>query len=351
MAQPEPVPGATGGAALDAVQVWDAEYVGVSGRSQVSSRSNTSHVTDTLTTAARLLDVPPDLLGLHQVARDLLVRAVLDYRTRPDRRFTRPTHTACRTRSDASVRRRLSALRAFFTWCVKTVRILTDPTVGIDAPRANRPPPRALTETEARRLLEVATTSFWPERDALLVWFGIGAGLRLSETAGARTDRLLGEPLTHLRVIGKGNRPRDVPLMPPIVAAIEAYLPTRQSMLERWDGQADLDSPWLLLARRPYPLRGVTSIDGQPARTLRLTAYGVSRRVGELMTDAGLREQGRAYHALRHTYATIAMRAGSHNLRELQDSLGHASLSSTQRYTAVTPEELHAASLRHPLAH
>ena len=261
-----------------------------------------------------------------------------------------PAPQTSRARSDESVRRRISALRTFFAWCVRTGRLPTDPSVGIDAPRANRPPPKALTETEARRLLETAAASFWPERDILLVWFGIGAGLRLSETAGARLDRLLGDPTTHLRVTGKGNKTRDVPLMPPIVDAIEAYLPARTRMLERWADPAVIDEPWLLLARGPYPLRGVTAIDGHPARTLRLTAYGVGRRVGELMVDAGLREEGRAYHALRHTYATIAMRSGSHNLRELQMSLGHTSLSSTQRYLSITPAELHAAALRHPLA-
>ena len=191
----------------------------MSGRSQVSSRSNTSHVTDTLTTVARMLDVPPDRVDLLQVTRDLLVRAVLDYRTRPDRWFTRPTHQASRTRSDESVRRRISAVRTFFAWCVRTGRLPTDPTVGIDAPPSEPPTAEGADRSGStpaaggRGHLVMART----RRPAGLA--RDRSRVRLSETAESRADRLLGDPLTHLRVTGKGDKTRDVPLMPPVVAA------------------------------------------------------------------------------------------------------------------------------------
>lgn len=336
--------------ARSAVETWVAEYAGVSGRARESCRSNAAHVTDTLDTVADRLGVPPDQLALEVVTREQIVAAILDYRTRPDRRFKRLTVTAPTQRSDSSVRRRISALRTFFAWCVTTARLQADPTLGIDAPRADRPPPKAFAEPEAHRLLDASKRSFWPERDTLIVWLGLGSGLRISEASGARVERILGTPPTHLRVTGKGNKARDVPLMPPIVDAIEAYLPTRQRMLERWDDQVDAQTPWLLLARRPYTLKGVTAIDGQPVRDIRLTSHGVSRRTDQLMAAAGLRQPGRLYHALRHTFATLAMSSGSHNVRELQEALGHATLETIQVYASVTSDELHQAALRHPLA-
>ncbi len=338
------------GGATEALGTWLAEYVGVSGRSRESSRSNATHVRDTLVTVAAQTGVPADALPLDAVTRDRLVQAILDYRTRPDRRFKQTTLSAAPQRSDASVRRRISALRTFFAWCAKTGKLATDPMLGIPAPRADRPPPKALDEAEARRLLQVAGASFWPQRDTLIVWLGLGSGLRLSEAAGVRLERLLGNPPTHLRVTGKGNKTRDVPLMPPIVEALDAYLPTRQAMLERWEGDVDPSCPWLLLARRPYVLRGVTGIDGQPVRDIRLTSHGIARRADQLMKAAGLRAPGKLVHSWRHTFATLALQSGSHNVRELQEQLGHADLGTVMTYTKVSSEELRQAALRHPLA-
>lgn len=346
MSTTHPVPNTDATPALTALELWLAEKADVAGQSERSCSSHREHVTDTLDLIANQLGVPTEQVPLEALTRDHLVLTLQAYRNRPDRRYNNPD-AAPRRRADTSIRRRLSALRTFLGWCVATGRLDTNPADDLDVPSPGKRLPKALAVDAAEQLLEACESSFWPERDRLLIWLGLGAGLRLSEATTSRTDRLgAGNPPKTLAVSGKGGKDRVVPLLPPLQQALADYLPTRCEMLEHWD----TDSPWLLLSRRPHELTGVTNLDGTTPSSLQLTASGASKRVAALLKNAGLKRDGVRMHALRHTFATLALRSGAYGIRELQEQLGHADLATIQMYTEVTEQDLLRAAAAHPLS-
>jgi integrase/recombinase XerC len=160
-------------------------------------------------------------------------------------------------------------------------------------------------------------------RDTALVTLLYGAGLRIDEALSLNRDVLpLGDSLT---VLGKGRKQRAVPLLAGVRQAIDDYV-----------------------ARCPYrPDRNGALFLG--ARGKRLQAGVVQARIRKLRAWLGLPETATP-HALRHSFATHLLAAGG-DLRAIQELLGHASLSTTQRYTAVDAERLLAVyDQAHPRA-
>ncbi len=207
----------------------------------------------------------------------------------------------------------LSALRGFFRYLNRRHGIETTAVRLVSTARARPALPRALTIEQARdvtdNISEVAEDPAMQARDVALFSLLYGSGLRIAEALSldVREARSL-RANAFLTVTGKGSKTRIVPVLPAVGSAIEAWLalhPNRQA-----------DSPLFLGARGKR-------LDPAVAQKV-LRSY---RRL------AGLPEHATP-HALRHSFATHLL-AGGGDLRSIQDLLGHASLSTTQRYTAV----------------
>ncbi len=219
---------------------------------------------------------------------------------------------------NATRARHLAAVRSFFRYLSRH-RDVRNPAIRIvGAPRAKRPLPRALTqpgaEAAARDIGELADTPSVAARDEALLTLLYGAGLRIAEALALDIADLPGPGANAaLCVRGKGGKQRLVPLLPAVLAALAA---------------------WLVLHpdRRP----GAPLFVG--ARGGRLNAGVAQRSLRNFRRLNGLPEHATP-HALRHSFATHLL-AGGADLRAIQELLGHASLSTTQRYTAVDDARL-----------
>ena len=231
--------------------------------------------------------------------------------------------------ANATRARHLAAVRSFFRWLARRHGIDNTAPGLIASPRAKRPLPRALSREEARAVAlevgEVAPSAELQARDAALFTLLYGCGLRIAE-ALALNVRDAPEPGSEaaLRVVGKGAKTRFVPVLPAVRASIAAWLALHPSR--------EPDAPLFV------GVRGGRLNAGVAQRTLR-----TFRR------QHGLAEHATP-HALRHSFATHLLEAGA-DLRSIQDLLGHASLTTTQRYTSVeTAQLLNVWRKAHPRA-
>jgi integrase/recombinase XerC len=214
-----------------------------------------------------------------------------------------------------SLARALSAIKSFFRFLEREGIMSTEALNVVRAPRQPRPLPKALTVTEAKAALatigEMEERPWVAARDIAVLSLCYGAGLRISEALALTRADLDGEAL---RVTGKGNKTRMVPLIAPVRGAIDAYLAL---------------CPFNLTPSQPL-FRGVKG--GVLAARL------IQLRVAQLRSALGLPPSATP-HALRHSFATHLLGRGG-DLRAIQELLGHASLSTTQIYTAVDTERL-----------
>ncbi|MGI8793316.1 MAG: tyrosine-type recombinase/integrase, partial [Acidimicrobiales bacterium] len=146
-----------------------------------------------------------------------------------------------------------------------------------------------------------------------------------------------------LRVVGKGNKERELAVPPLVAEALDDYLPTRKACLDRLGVEAET----VLISTRSRPVKDRSGrVVGQTVdNPVRAVSYAVDR----ILKRAGAKRQGVRVHALRHTFASVGLHEGILNLRELQAALGHASLSTTERYTHVGDDALAAGMRAHPL--
>lgn len=285
-----------------------------------------------------------DQLRLADITADHLDGALAEFRTRPDPRFSTHPERAPEERSPATVARRTSAIRSFFSWAYKTQRIGSDPAALLSPPKRRKRVPRALEQSLAGGALNASTKSQWPERDALILALALACGLRLAEIATLRMVDLEGDPPHAMVVRGKGDKERRLGVPPIVGEALAAYLPTRRTRLD----DLGLDAQTLIISSRLRPVRGRDgTIVGETVEASRESIVYVVDRV---LRSIGARRPGIRVHALRHTFATLGLREGAFSLRQLQVALGHASLATTQIYTEVADEEIAAAMRLHPLA-
>lgn len=236
-----------------------------------------------------------------------------------------------RTHAPASIARKIAAVRSLFRHARRRGIVETDPTSALASPKVRRGLPTLLNVDDANRVLdETEGDEERDVRDRAVLEVLYGSALRVSELCGldladVRLDGDGGE----LRVLGKGRKERVVPVGAPAAAALRAWLAERATLAGRGPSHATA----LFLAPRGGRL-------------------GV-RAVQRLVQKRGALGAGRADlhpHALRHTCATHMLDGGA-DLRVIQEMLGHASLSTTQRYTHVSIEHLVRAYDRaHPLA-
>jgi integrase/recombinase XerD len=213
----------------------------------------------------------------------------------------------------STIARRVSAARTYFRHPVLIGAREDNPAAAVSLPRRPRKLPRALSTAETERLIDAATGST-PRalRDRALAELLYGAGLRVSEAVGLEKSGVdLDERI--VRVLGKGNKERLVPLGRPAAEAVRRYLALGRPHLDR------RYRPDLFLNARGGPLT-------------RAGAFLILRRLAE---KAGLEPERVHPHLLRHSFATHLLEGGA-DLRSVQEMLGHADLGTTERYTHVS---------------
>lgn len=219
---------------------------------------------------------------------------------------------------NATRARHLASVRSFYRYLAQHHGVVNPAPSLIGTPRARPPVPRALTPDQALQVAgQIGEATDTPEtkaRDTALFTLLYGAGLRIAE-ALALNVRDVPQDASTLRVVGKGSKERLVPLLDGVWAALEAWLCLHP---------ASAPSAPLFVG-----VKGGRLDAGIARRTLRVFRQRI-----------GLPEHATP-HALRHSFATHLLAAGG-DLRAIQDLLGHASLSTTQRYTAVDAAQLRA---------
>jgi len=231
---------------------------------------------------------------------------------------------------NATRARQLAAIRSFLRFLARRHGIAPLAIAAMRGPKRTQPVPRALNRADARAAAAEIGDVHHPERpefqaarDVALFTLLYGCGLRISEALSLNiADAPLPGSDAALRVLGKGGKTRLVPVLPVVRQAIAGWMAHR--------GGAEPDEPLFLGAR------GKRLDPGVAQKTLR-----------DYRRLAGLPEHATP-HALRHSFATHLL-AGGADLRSIQELLGHASLSTTQRYIAVDAEGLLATwRMAHP---
>lgn len=227
-------------------------------------------------------------------------------------------HLRSRELASSTVGRKMAAIRGLHRFLVVEGMRATDPTLLLESPRRPVPFPKALTVDEAIRLVESPDLStIKGRRDSALLEFLYASGARVSEAVGVDLSRVDLEDRV-VMVTGKGARQRLVPIGSKAVTAISRWLPDRMGLLHR--------------AQRGDPL--FLNLRGR-----RLSRQGVFEVVRANARRAGMAGEKVSPHVLRHSAATHMVEAGA-DLRTVQEILGHATISTTQIYTKVSPAHL-----------
>lgn len=219
--------------------------------------------------------------------------------------------------SSRTLARTMSALRTFFRW-LETDEILRNRAIlAVTLPKVGHSVPKPLTVDKAREVVEggmAADLDWVTARDIAVLLLLYGSGLRISEALGIKAKDAPTPDRDVLRIVGKGGKERAVPVLPVTVAAVARYRAMVPYML-------DPNGP-LFLGAKGGPL------------SPRLIQLAMARLREELsLPDTA------TPHALRHSFATHLLSTGA-DLRQIQELLGHASLSTTQVYTEVDRERL-----------
>jgi len=226
-----------------------------------------------------------------------------------------------RKNKKSSIARKISTLRSFFKYLVREQVIPSNPAKNVSSPKVEKILPTTLTVDETFRLMESpqnipGKTSGGSRqhcaRDRAILELLYSSGLRVSELVGLNLNQLDSD-LGIVRVMGKGRKERIVPVGVKAIDALKAYLEER--------GGLTGDDP---IFRNPSGGR--------------LTARTVGRLIKKYTRHSGIFRKV-SPHSLRHTFATHLLDAGA-DIREIQEMLGHSSLSTTQRYTHVSMGKL-----------
>lgn len=228
-----------------------------------------------------------------------------------------------RKNKKSSIARKISTLRSFFRFLVREHALGSNPTKTVRAPKVEKHLPTTLTVDEAFRLMEAPRQSLKDSsldvlkknrkaRDHAILELLYSSGLRVGELVGMNLDQL-DLDLGIVKVMGKGRKERIVPVGMKAAEALKAYMEER--------GVLDGEGPLFVNPK------------GE-----RLTARTVERLVKSYSKRSGIFRKV-SPHSLRHTFATHLLDAGA-DIREIQEMLGHASLSTTQRYTHLSMGKL-----------
>ena len=284
-------------ALLDARERWLSELLAVGGRAE---KTVEAYRADLQSFLAFLQNYEGKTLGAGEIAR-LTTRTMRAWMA----------HERGRGLSARSLARALSAVKSFVAWQAEKEGFDPTPVLATRSPKFQKKLPRPLSEDAARTMIDTvdlqSTTDWVGQRDMAVVTLLYGCGLRISEALS-----LLGRdlPLTDsMRILGKGKKERIVPVIPAARRAVQAYVDA---------------CPFELTPDAPV-FRG--------ARGAALNPRIVQKVMERARNQLGLPDTATP-HAMRHSFATHLLNSGG-DLRAIQELLGHASLSTTQAYTAV----------------
>jgi integrase/recombinase XerC len=244
------------------------------------------------------------------------------------RRFLGELHALGQTR--ASSARKLAAVRTFLRYLRREGIIEDDPGALVATPKRDIRMPAHLSEQEIVALLAAAPdTTPLGRRDRAILELFYASGLRLSELVGLDLDDVnLSGRMSRVR--GKGGKERLVPFNTSAAKAIRAYLNDREALV-----RAGQEGRAATLSRQANRQRHALFVNYRGGR---LTVRSVDRLVRRYVAATSAR-MGISPHALRHSFATHLLQRGA-DLRAIQELLGHAQLSTTQRYTHVNAAQL-----------
>lgn len=219
--------------------------------------------------------------------------------------------------SSRSINRKIATLRSFFKYHLKSGAIEASPMVNVTSPKISKRLPVFVKEEEVQKLLETASTATenWKTLNArMLLLLFYNTGMRLSELISLR-EQQVDAARAQVKVLGKGNKERIIPLSAEVLKAIKEYDQLKRKEFEKAEG-------YLLVTEKGKKL--------YPKYAYLL--------VKDYLKGAGTLEK-KSPHVLRHTFATHLMNHGA-DLNAVKELLGHSSLAATQVYTHNTIEKL-----------
>ena len=284
-----------------------------------------------LKTFVKRHQIPETELTLEAVTRDGVIDALAGYSE-----YTDTATGEVRRRSPNSLSGLYTGLRSFFSWCVDTGKLHRNPMAQVKRPKTPGRIPKALDANQCQLLLEAARTSGNKQRDTLMVLIGLTMGLRLAELTTIRPEDFHPsiEAPTHLRIIGKGNKERLVPVPRVVNDALQIWLPLRDQQLRGRQATAET----LILSQRR----------NQQGR-MDATRDTVGQVYERLLTNAGLKQKGRRVHVARHSFAMLVLEAGA-DVVTVSELLGHSSIATTHIYIKANPARMMDAVEANPLA-
>jgi len=220
--------------------------------------------------------------------------------------------------------RKVASLKSFYKYLTNKAKVLdVNPAQELESPKIIKRLPRYLNIEESKKLLSSVDGKFSARDYAILTLF-LNCGLRLSELVGINLNNIKNNTL---RVIGKGNKERVIPLNSACIEAINNYMKER-------------------------PVEGVTDKNALflSERRQRISKATVQHIVKKYIISAGLDPRRYSTHKLRHTAATLMYKYGHVDIRTLQKLLGHESIATTEIYTHLDDQQLQNAVESNPLA-
>lgn len=228
--------------------------------------------------------------------------------------------------------RKLSSLRSVFHYLYAKKHLIDlNPCEDVDSPKPKKSLPKHLTLEECVILLDTVrndTCSKTASRDYCIISLFLNTGIRLSELVGLNLTSFNSDA-TVMRVLGKGNKERNVYLNDASQRVIREYLRTR------------LDPRYIHTNENAFFLS---------ARQTRISPKTVQYVVYKYLAMAGFAQKGLSVHKLRHTAATLMFQSGNVDIRVLKDILGHEQLNTTQIYTHVVNKNMQEAMQENPLS-
>ena len=233
--------------------------------------------------------------------------------------------------TETSVARKVAAVRSFFAFLAAEGSITANPTEGLSSPRVGKTLPKAISPNEVDELLEQPARRSTPEakRDRAMLELLYATGMRVTELVSLDMENLNLDPRSpFVRCIGKGAKERSIPIHDHALEALNGYLEDGRPMMVR-----NHEETALFVNRRGERLT-------RQGFWLILKGYAKSANLGDGVTP----------HTLRHSFATHMLRGGL-PLRNVQEMLGHANISTTQVYTHLTSDHVREVYERaHPRA-
>lgn len=258
-----------------------------------------------------------------------------------------------RQRASATVLRAHSVWTTLFDYLVSEDHVGGNPMPGVAKPKPPRRQPKPFEQDDAERIVRAVLDEAiprrdpWPELDRAVVLLTMVTGARSAEVRALDIGDLVGEPGNHrVRVRGKGDADRQVPVEPPIVTVLGEYLDSRRRRFTEGQRQRGLpDSPTPFQQWRP---EAPMFVNRRGERMTEGALYYLVRTVYRAAGVDAVRAQGAMVHALRHTAATRLAENGATAV-EIMRVLGHQSIATSQAYVDATARDVRRAAATSPV--